>query len=90
MNLPRVLAFGSASLLVSFTSLTSHATDAQVPAAPAASEVPAAPVAYHAGGDLFPTPGRPSVSAATGLPFLGIAEVGMGITNGFAIGSWAA
>lgn len=37
-------------------------------------------------GDLFPRAGRPTVAAATGLPFLGIAEVGMGVTNGFAIG----
>lgn len=53
---------------------------------PAEAPAPPAPVAYHPNGDLFPKPLRPSVSAATGLPFLGIAEVGMGITNGFAMG----
>ncbi len=37
-------------------------------------------------GDLFPGEGRPTVAAATGLPFLGIAEAGIGITNGIAIG----
>lgn len=40
-------------------------------------------------GDLFARPGRPTVAAATGLPFLGIAEVGAGVTNGFAIGAIA-
>jgi hypothetical protein len=89
MKLSRILAGLPASLLLSLTALTSHATETQAEVGPAEREVPAPvapPVAYHAGGDLFPTPGRPSVSAATGLPFLGIAEVGMGITNGFAIG----
>jgi hypothetical protein len=37
-------------------------------------------------GDLFPGAGRPTVAAGTGLPFLGIAEVGLGVTNGFAVG----
>ena len=37
-------------------------------------------------GDLFPGAGRPTVAAATGLPFLGIAEAGIGVTNGFAVG----
>lgn len=50
------------------------------------SETPRPPPTYHPNGDLFPTPLRPSVSAATGLPFFGIAEVGVGVTNGFAIG----
>ena len=50
------------------------------------SETPRPTTPYHRNGDLFPTPGRPSVSAATGLPFFGIAEVGMGVTNGFAVG----
>src|SRR5690349_15032623 len=47
---------------------------------------PPPPVTYHPNGDLFPKPWRPSVAAATGLPFFGIGEVGVGITNGFAIG----
>lgn len=38
-------------------------------------------------GDLFPGAGRATVAAGTGLPFLGIAEVGVGVTNGFAIGA---
>jgi hypothetical protein len=37
--------------------------------------------------DLFPRPGHLSVAAASGLPFLGIAEVGVGVSNGFAIGA---
>jgi hypothetical protein len=37
-------------------------------------------------GDLFPGAGRVTVSAASGLPFLGIGEVGLGVTNGFALG----
>jgi hypothetical protein len=51
---------------------------------------PSAPTDAPAGadhGDLFPGAGAPTVSAATGLPFLGIAEVGMGVTNGFAVGA---
>jgi hypothetical protein len=86
MKLTRALVASSASLLISLIPLTSQATEGAIEAPPPEREGPAAPVVYHAGGDLFPTPGRPSVSAATGLPFLGIAEVGMGITNGFAIG----
>ena len=46
-----------------------------------------APSPYGPNGDLFPTPGRPSLSAATGLPFLAIGEVGFGITQGIAIGA---
>ena len=42
---------------------------------------------YGPNGDLFPTPGRPSLSAATGLPFLAIGEVGVGLTQGVAIGA---
>ncbi|WP_146648103.1 hypothetical protein [Labilithrix luteola] len=38
-------------------------------------------------GDLFPGERRMSVSGATGLPFLAIAEVGVGVTDGFAIGA---
>lgn len=37
-------------------------------------------------GDLFPGAGRPTVAAGTGLPFLGIAEVGIGVTDGIAVG----
>lgn len=50
----------------------------------AADEPP--PPKPRSSGDLFPSRGRPAVAAATGLPFLGIAEVGIGITNGFAAG----
>jgi hypothetical protein len=56
------------------------ATAAEVTPA-SASEAP------RSEGDLFPGRRRPTVSAATGLPFLGIAEVGLGITDGFAIGA---
>jgi hypothetical protein len=38
------------------------------------------------GGDLFAIPGRVSLSAATGLPFLGIGEAALGFTHGVAIG----
>lgn len=44
-------------------------------------------VATRDPGDLFPGAGRPTVAAATGLPFLGIAEAGIGVTKGFAIGA---
>lgn len=37
-------------------------------------------------GDLFPDAGQLSASAATGLPFVGIADGGIGITNGIAAG----
>lgn len=36
-------------------------------------------------GDLFPAAGHATAGAATGLPFLGIAEAGVGITNGIAV-----
>lgn len=47
----------------------------------------AEPVPPRAHGDLFPGAGRPTVTAASGLPFLGIAEVGVGVTDGFAVGA---
>jgi hypothetical protein len=50
------------------------------------AEVPPPASPYGANGDLFPTPGHPSLSAATGLPFLAIGEVGIGITQGLAVG----
>lgn len=56
---------------------TAHAESAT------ASEVPPT---FDPRGDLFPEAGRPSASAATGLPFVGIAEGGIGITNGIAAG----
>lgn len=71
-----------ATTLLSLIPLTSRASEPPPPA----SEAAPPPVAYHPNGDLFPKPWRPSISAATGLPFFGIAELGMGITNGFAIG----
>src|ERR1019366_6176279 len=48
---------------------------------------PAPSSPYGPNGDLFPTPGRPSLSAATGLPFLAIGEVGLGLTRGVALGA---
>ena len=55
-------------------------------AANAAAAEGAPPSVPHTRGDLFPGAGRPTVAAATGLPFLGIAEAGIGITNGIAVG----
>jgi hypothetical protein len=59
------------------------------PPAPVDSPPQASPPSspYGPNGDLFPTPGRPSLSAATGLPFLAIGEVGVGLTEGIAIGA---
>jgi hypothetical protein len=57
-----------------------------LPALPSA-ERPAPSPSYGPNDDLFPPPGRPSLSAATGLPFLAIGEVGFGLTNGIAIGA---
>ncbi len=62
------------------------------PGAARASELPAPPRAGAEApiddrdGDLFPTPGHVSLSAATGLPFLGIGEAGFGLTRGVAVG----
>ncbi len=36
--------------------------------------------------DLFPGAGHPTLAAATGLPFLGIGEIGIGVSKNFAIG----
>jgi hypothetical protein len=52
-------------------------------ASPEENEAPAAP----SNGDLFPTAGHATAAAATGVPFLGIAEIGYGFTNGFAMGA---
>src|SRR4051794_39507407 len=57
------------------------------PSAHAETSAEDAPSRATSHGDLFPGRGRPTVSAATGLPFFGIAEVGIGVTNGFAIGA---
>lgn len=53
-------------------------------AARAAEELEAPKAEDH--GDLFPRAGHGSVAAASGLPFLGIAEIGGAVTDGFAIG----
>ena len=45
------------------------------------------PKSLRDNGDLFPRAGRPTVAAGTGLPFFGIAELGIGITDNFAIGA---
>jgi hypothetical protein len=76
-----VFTFAVASLLA-LASATSRASEPVL----AAPEAPAPSAAYDPDGDLFPTSGRLSLSAGTGLPFLGIGEVGVGITRGFAIG----
>ncbi len=57
----------------------------EIPPSPGGEASPSPPYGGH--GDLFPTPGRLSLSAATGLPFLAIGEVGMGLTDGIAIGA---
>jgi hypothetical protein len=61
---------------------------AAAPARAAESTSPPAgtTLAAQSGGDLFPGRGRPTLAAGTGLPFLGIVEAGIGVTNGFAIG----
>jgi hypothetical protein len=55
-------------------------------ASAADADVAGVPAASPSHGDLFPGAGRVTVAAATGAPFLGIGEVGVGITNGFAVG----
>ena len=57
-----------------------------VPKQSRADESPLPRPGSDPGGDLFPTPGRLTVSAGTGLPFLGIAEAGIGVGSGFAVG----
>jgi hypothetical protein len=57
-----------------------------LPARAALAEEPDRPRVSASKDDLFPGGGHPTVAAAAGLPFLGIAEVGIGVTNGFAIG----
>ncbi len=69
---PILLALGLAFL---FSSRNASATD-----------VPGAAEAQPSSGDLFPTAGHLTTTAATGLPFLGIAELGVGVTNDFAVG----
>lgn len=54
-----------------------------------AEQVPSPEPAVDRGGDLFPGAGRINAGAATGLPFFGIAEVGVGITDGVAVGAIA-
>src|SRR6202034_878952 len=73
----------------------SRASETPTPASDAPAPSPVLPSAespapsppYGPNNDLFPAPGRPSLSAATGLPFLAIGEVGLGLTNGIAIGA---
>lgn len=71
--------------LLSVVPLSARAGESQPASTEPSNEAPP-PVVYHPNGDLFPRPGRLSASAATGLPFVGIAEIGMGITNGIAVG----
>lgn len=79
MNRLFALVLPALSLLVPLTSRASEP--------PVAPEVGAPAAVYSPRGDLFPAPGRLSVSAASGLPFVGIGEVGIALTNGFAIGA---
>jgi hypothetical protein len=51
-----------------------------------ASDVAEAPAAPPSNGDLFPAAGHLTAAVATGAPFLGIAELGVAVTNGFAVG----
>jgi len=69
-----------ASLVVATVAHDARAADDAPPPSP-----PTAAPGVH--GDLFPGAGRPTVAGATGLPFLGIAEVGFGVTNGFTVGA---
>jgi hypothetical protein len=72
-------AVAALCLLVAPTARADETSPPTLPAPPASSP-------YGPNGDLFPTPGRPSLSAATGLPFLAIGEIGMGVTQGVAVG----
>ncbi len=72
----RLLAFVVVVAVVAF-STRARATEAPSPKTP--------PV--H--GDLFPGAGRPTVAAASGLPIVAVAEVGIGVTNGFVMGAVA-
>jgi hypothetical protein len=56
-------------------------------ASAASPEESQAPPAQPSNGDLFPTAGHATAAAATGAPFLGIAEIGYAFTNGFALGA---
>jgi hypothetical protein len=67
------------------TATPDSADTASPPSTPAEPPSPAS--AYRGNGDLFPTPKRLSLSAATGLPFLAIGEVGVGLSEGVAIGA---
>lgn len=69
----RTLRFGLAALLLASSA---SAQD---------REPPASPERAPSRGDLFPGARRVTAGAATGLPFLGIAEAGVGITNGIAL-----
>jgi hypothetical protein len=71
-----VLSMGLALLSFSGRASASDAPDA-----------PAAPVASPSHDDLFPGAGHVMAAAASGAPFLGIAEIGVGFTNGFALGA---
>jgi hypothetical protein len=50
-------------------------------------DAPASPMTQSR-GDLFPEAGHVSAVAATGFPFLGLAELGVGLTDGVAIGAF--
>jgi hypothetical protein len=52
---------------------------------PADSETPAVPPPSN--GDLFPMAGHATAAAATGMPLLGIAEIGYAFTDWFALGA---
>jgi hypothetical protein len=56
-------------------------------AADPAPESPAPAAAANDRGDLFPSAGHVSIVGASGLPLVGIAEAGIGGTNGFAAGA---
>lgn len=83
--MPTMRASG-VTLLAALGFLVPVESRADSPPAPA-DEAPAPSSPYGPNGDLFPTPGRPSLSAATGLPFLAIGEIGVGLTQGIAIGA---
>jgi len=73
-----IARIAAAAAVLSLSNLASAAP-------PEDSEAPAA--AQPSNGDLFPAAGHATAAIATGVPFLGVAEIGYGFTNGFALGA---
>lgn len=77
------------SLLLGMALLTTDpvATPARAPS-DASADAPADAPAPISRGDLFPGRGHVNAGAATGLPYFAIAEVGVGLTDGIAVGAF--